>query len=361
VIDLDGTLVLTDMLHESALRALREKPLNSLRIPFWLLRGKAALKSNLADLTAFNPTSLPYNQDLVDWLKLQRAQGRKLILCTASDYSIATAISKHLDIFDEVIASDGVTNLAGSHKSKALEQRFGHAGFDYVGNSRDDLDVWQHARRAIVVNASVEVTKKAATYCKVERVFHSPPLGIDSWSRVLRLQQWLQNLLIFVPFLAAHQFTDLDTWLALIPAFFSFNLCASSVYIIYDLMVLESDRQHPHKHNRPFASGLFPVWIGVVLAPVLLFSSLVLALYVNSTFLTWLALYFLLTCIYLLGLKRLILVDCLILTMLYTLRIVAGASVPESLKLSFWLLASFVLLFFALVFLKRYAELGELC
>jgi phosphoserine phosphatase len=333
VVDLDGTLVLTDMLHESALKALRENPLNSLRIPFWLWRGKAALKSNLADLTAFTPTSLPYNQDVLDWLKLQRAQGRKLILCTASDYSIATPIAEHLGIFDEVIASDGVTNLAGSRKSKALEQRFGHAGFDYVGNSRSDLDVWQHARRAVVVNASDAVTRQAGTYCKVERVFPSVPLRIATWSRVLRVHQWLPNLLIFVPFLTAHQFTDLDTWLALILAFFSFNLSASSVYIINDLMRLEGDRQHPHKQNRPFASGLFPVWGGVVLAPVLLISSLVLACYVNGPFVTWLVLYFLLTCIYALGLKRLLLVDCLILTMLYTLRILAGASVPESLNL----------------------------
>ena len=353
MVDLDGTLVLTDMLHESALRALRENPLNSLRIPYWLLRGKAALKSNLADLTAFNPNSLPYNQDLVDWLKLQRAQGRKLVLCTASDYSIATAISEHLGIFDEVMASNGVTNLAGSHKINALEQRFGHAGFDYVGNSRDDLNVWQRARRAVIVNASDAVTRQAGNYCEVERVFPPPTLGITTWSRVLRVHQWPQNLLLFVPFLAAHQFTDLDIWIALILAFFSFNLCTSSVYITNDLMDLESDRQHPHKHNKPFASGLLPVWIGAVLTPVLLITSLALACYVDVTFLIWLVFYFGLTCLYCLELKRLLLVDCLILAVLYTLRIVAGASVPESLKLSFWLLASSVFLFFSLALLKK--------
>jgi 4-hydroxybenzoate polyprenyltransferase/phosphoserine phosphatase len=356
VVDLDGTLIRTDMLHESALRVLRDNPLDTLRIPYWLSRGKAVLKRHLASRSEFDPSSLPYNHDLLNWLKQQRAQGRKLILCTASDASIATAISKHLGVFDEVMASDGIKNLAGKHKAEALEQRFGHAGFDYAGNSRSDLPVWQSARRAIIVNASADLTEKVQAFCEVEQIFPTPSLSLKALRRVLRVHQWLKNLLLFVPLFAAHQFTNLDAWPALILAFFSFSLCASSVYIANDLLDLESDRLHPRKCKRPFASGLVPAWIGVVLAPLLLLVSLVLAREVGGTFLAWLVFYFVLTCVYSLGLKRLILLDCLTLAMLYTLRIVAGAA-AANMGLSFWLLAFSVFLFLSLAFVKRYAEL----
>ncbi len=356
IVDLDGTLIHTDMLHESALRVLRDHPFYLLFIPYWLSQGKAVLKQNLSHRTGFDASSLPYNHDLLDWLKQQRIQGRKLILCTASDHAIAVAIADYLGIFDEIMASDGTTNLAGKHKAEALEQRFGHAGFDYAGNSRADLAVWQRARQAIVVNASAKVAQKAAHVCAVERVFAPHSVGFSAWRRMLRIHQWMKNGLLFVPLLAAHQLTNTDAWLALVLAFFSFSLCASSVYIVNDLLDLESDRQHPRKRMRPFASGLVPASVGVALAPVLLLSSLALALHVGSHFLSWLLFYFVLTCAYSWGLKRLMLLDCLTLAMLYTLRIVAGAA-AISMGLSFWLLAFSVFLFLSLAFVKRYAEL----
>ena len=356
MVDLDGTLIRTDMLHESALMALRYRPLDVLRIPYWLLRGKALMKRRLAPRADFDPGSLPYNLDLLNWLKQQRAESRKLILCTASDLSIATTISAHLGIFDEVMASDGIRNLAGDHKADALEQRFGHGGFDYAGNSRADLAVWKRARRAVLVNVSPSLEKEATACCDVEKIFPPPAIGVGTWRRVLRVHQWLKNLLLFVPVVAAHRLADTDVWPALILAFLSFSLCASSVYIVNDLLDLESDRLHPRKRQRPFASGLVPAWMGVVLAPLLLLISLLLARYVGGTFFPWLLFYFAVTCAYSWGLKRLILVDCLTLAMLYTLRIVAGAAAANN-SLSFWLLAFAVFLFLSLAFVKRYAEL----
>ena len=356
VVDLDGTLIRTDMLHESALRILRDKPLDVLFIPYWLSQGKAVLKRNLSNRTDFDPSSLPYNQELLDWLKQQRIQGRRLILCTATDHAIAQAISNYLGIFDEVMASDGTTNLAGKHKAQALVQRFGHAGFDYAGNSRADLAVWQYARQAIVVNASGKVTQRAGEICEVEHIFPSPSSSLSTWRRVLRVHQWMKNGLLFVPLLAAHQIANTEAWLALTLAFLSFSLCASSVYIVNDLLDLESDRQHPRKRNRPFASGLVPASVGVALAPLLLLGSFALAQYVGGHFILWLLFYFVLTCAYSWRLKSLMLLDCLTLAMLYTLRIVAGAA-AMSMGLSFWLLAFSVFLFLSLAFVKRYAEL----
>jgi 4-hydroxybenzoate polyprenyltransferase len=344
------------MLHESALWMLRDQPMNVLRMPGWLMKGKATLKRELADRADFNPASLPYNRHLLAWLEQERTNGRRLILCTASDRSIADAIARHLGVFDEVMASDGAVNLAGANKALALEQRFGEGGFDYVGNSNADLAVWARARRAIVVNASRRLLRKAGEHCEVEQVFPRAKLGLRALSKVLRVHQWMKNLLLFIPLMAGHQFGSIGPWLALMLAFVSFSLCASTVYIANDLLDLESDRLHPRKHARPFASGLVPAWMGVVLAPVLLLVSLVLGAYVGGNFLPWLLFYFLVTCAYSWSLKRLILVNCLTLAMLYTLRIVAGAAAAD-VTLSFWLLAFSVFLFLSLAFVKRYAEL----
>lgn len=356
IVDLDGTLIHTDMLHESALQVSRASPIDLFRIPRWLLQGKAVLKRELASRSSFDASLLPYNEALLSWLKEERAGGRRIILCTASDRRIAEAIASHVGVFDEVLASDGVTNLAGDSKAEVLEQRFGHGGFDYAGNSSADLKVWRRARKAIVVNGRPGLARKTAALCGVEREFPPRQQGVTVWRKVLRVHQWLKNVLLFVPLVAAHRVTDVEDWLTLLLAFISFSLCASTVYIANDLLDLESDRAHPRKRLRPFASGAVPAWQGVLLAPLLLAASLALGAMVGGSFLPWLSFYFVLTCAYSWSLKRVMLLDCITLAMLYTLRITAGAA-ALSIPLSFWLLAFSVFLFLSLAFVKRYAEL----
>ena len=355
-VDLDGTLILTDTLHESAVRALRSHPLQTLQIPLWLAQGKAHLMQRLANLTEFDASALPYNHALIVWLKEQRALGRRLILCTASDRLMADAIASHLGIFDEVMASDGVNNLSARHKAAALKERFGHRGFDYAGNSADDLPVWSEARHAIVVNASASVQRQAHQQCEVEKEFPSLSSHAGALPSVLRMHQWLKNLLLFIAPLAAHQTPGADLSSILLLAFFSFSLCASAVYIANDLFDLDSDRHHPRKRLRPFASGRVSVAKGVVLFPLLLLNAFLFAIPVGSAFVGWLLFYFLLTCAYSWSLKRVVLIDCLVLAMLYTVRIIAGAA-AAGISLSFWLLAFAVFLFLSLAFVKRYAEL----
>jgi 4-hydroxybenzoate polyprenyltransferase/phosphoserine phosphatase len=356
IVDLDGTLIHTDMLHESALRATRERPFDVLRMPLWLMRGKAVLKDRLASRSSFDAALLPYNDELLAWLKEERAAGRRIVLCTAADRAIAEAVAAHLGVFDEVLASDGSINLAGERKAEALERRYGHRGFDYAGNSSADLHVWRRARKAIVVNGGRGLAGKAEALCGVEREFPPPPRAIATWRHVLRVHQWLKNVLLCMPLVAAHRIADVEGWLTLALAFASFSLCASTVYIANDLLDLESDRAHPRKRNRPFASGAVPAWHGVLLAPLLFAASLALGSTVGGSFLPWLLSYFALTCVYSFGLKRVILLDCITLAMLYTLRIVAGAA-ALSIPLSFWLLAFAAFLFLSLAFVKRYAEL----
>lgn len=355
-VDLDGTLIHTDMLHETALGLFRDRPLAVLQIPAWLARGKAVMKQLIAERVQMDVAALPYNESLLAWLRIQRAHGRRLILCTASDTRLAVAIATHLGIFDDVMASDGQTNLSGVSKAEALVRRFGEKGFDYAGNATPDLAVWQRARRAVVVNASASVARQAESLCELEQVFPSPQTGWGVWLRMLRVHQWMKNGLLFVPLLAAHQLADFAAWRSLLLAWIAFSLCASSVYIANDLLDLGSDRLHPRKRRRPFAAGLIPAWWGVVLAPVLCGVSVGLAAMVGGGFLGLLFAYFVLTCAYSLGLKRVVLIDCLTLAILYTLRIVAGGAAAQ-LPISFWLLAFSVFLFLSLSFVKRFAEL----
>jgi 4-hydroxybenzoate polyprenyltransferase/phosphoserine phosphatase len=355
-VDLDGTLIQTDTLHELCLHLFHHHPTKIFLLPLWLVSGKAHLKKKLSEITTLDFASLPYRLDLIDWLKEQKALGHQLILCTASDRAVANAIAAHLDLFDEVIASDGEINLAGKYKKKALENRFGDHGFIYVGNSNADLEVWQSAYQAVVVNAKKDLIKKAAQLTVVAKIFQSPPITLDSWRRVLRVHQYLKNLLLFLPLLAAHQITDVQSLELLLLAFLSFSLCASSVYITNDLIDLDSDRQHPRKRKRPFAQGVVPIKYGVILAPIILIMSFLLANAVGSHFFGWLMAYFLITVAYSLRLKRYLLIDCLTLATLYTLRIIAGAS-AIALSLSFWLLAFSIFIFLSLAFIKRYAEL----
>lgn len=356
VVDLDGTLINTDMLHETSVSFVGNAPHAAFMLPIWLLRGKAHLKRQLATRATVDVAVLPYNVALVEALRQEKAIGRPIVLCTASDVQVARQIADHLGVFDDVMASDGVRNLAGASKAEALCDRFGRKGFDYIGNSSADLDVWAVADGAWVVNAPSSVLDRARSVVRVDKEMPFEPAGINAVIKALRAHQWLKNLLLFVPMLAAHQLVAVEDWVSMFLAFASFSLCASSVYIGNDLMDLNSDRTHPRKRRRPFASGRMSILQGVGLAPILLGVSVAVGMQVSAAFLGWLALYFLVTCAYSMGVKRLIVVDCLTLALLYTLRIVAGAA-AVGLSMSFWLLAFSVFLFLSLAFVKRYAEL----
>lgn len=356
-VDLDGTLVKTDTLHEALVRLLKENPFSLLNIVIWMFRGKAYLKEKLANKIIINPTNLPYNTELIDWLKNQKKIGRKLILCTASDIRVANAISDYLNIFDDVIASNGANNLAGKNKANILIDRFGVEGFDYVGNSKVDIHVWKFACKAIIVNASKKIIKDVKSFMEIELIINNINNNKFSlWIKALRIHQWLKNLLLFVPVLAAHKFVTIVDFEALLVAFLSFSVCASSVYIANDIFDLESDRGHPRKSKRPFASGELEVWKGIIVSLILLIASFLLATKVNQTFTTCLIIYFTLTCLYSLKLKQFVLVDCLSLAILYTLRIISGSFVLD-LPISFWILTFSVFLFLSLAFVKRYSEL----
>jgi 4-hydroxybenzoate polyprenyltransferase len=356
VVDLDGTLLRIDLLHESALTLLRSDPLSVLRLPGWLAGGKAHLKREIARRVSLDFSGMPYHEELVEWLRSERARGRRLVLATASDEKLAEGVAAHLPIFDEVLASDGETNNASHRKAAALVERYGERGFDYVGNSNADMAVWERSRRAVLVSAPPKIRRAAAQRVQVDREFGAAPAGIRAWVKALRLHQWMKNLLLFLPLLGSHQIFDAGLLAAVFIAFIAFGLCASSVYVVNDLMDLESDRHHPRKRLRPFAAGVLSPLTGVAMAGLLLVSSFTIAALVAPAFLAWLGVYFVITVAYTFGLKRKEIVDAISLAGLYTLRIIAGGA-AVGLPASFWLLAFSLFLFLSLAFVKRYSEL----
>lgn len=354
-VDLDGTLLRSDILYESLLALLSRNPLYVFLLPIWLLRGKAALKHEIAKRTELDVATLPYDSRVIDALRETAVRPR--VLCTASSAKFAEAIAAHLGLFEMVIASDERRNLSGLNKASVLSERFGAKAFDYAGNDAVDLHVWRQSRHAWVVNGSPSLARQAADVCEVAN--HLPGTGgtVRSWVRAIRIHQWLKNLLVFVPMLASHRFWELEAVAASILAFVAFGLCASGVYVLNDLLDLPSDRRHPRKCSRPFASGELKLVHGLAAAPLLTLAGFGLALAVSPMFAAALLGYYVMTLAYSLRLKRVVMVDVVLLAALYTVRIIGGALAINA-ELSFWLLAFSMFIFLSLAILKRYTELA---
>lgn len=357
VIDLDGTLLRSDLLLETGLVFLRNQPHRFLTPLQWLTQGKAALKHGLAHATDIDVSVLPYDKAVIELIKAERERGRCVVLATASHRRLADRVAGHLQLFDEVIATDAERNLSARAKRDALVQSFGERGFDYAGNSQDDLPVWGAARHAYVVNCTPAIERRAQELGNVVAVLPPERVVFGDWLKALRLHQWLKNLLIFVSLFASHRYTELPLVLDALLAFLCFGLCASSVYILNDLLDLGDDRHHVRKRFRPFASGRLSIQSGLVMIPVLLASAFALALWqLPFAFTAGLGMYYAVTLAYSLSLKRRMVIDVIALAALYTLRIVIGA-IALSITLSFWLLAFSMFMFLSLALVKRYAEL----
>ncbi len=356
-VDLDGTLIRTDLLLESALGLLRRNPLYGFGFLWWLRRGRAHLKREIAKRARIDVPRLPYDSRVIEWL---RGDGtRRRVLCTASDRLLADAVAAHVGGFEAVLASDGERNLAGRHKVEALRDLFGTRGFDYAGNAAVDLAVWSEARRAIVANASPALLRRVRSACAIEHVFERGTRRWRTWLTALRVHQWPKNLLVFVAMFAAHLALDPRAIRDATIAFAAFSLCASGAYLLNDLLDLDADRRHPHKRLRPFAAGTLPIGAGLVAAPLLTVAAFAVAALLPQPFPLVLLAYLATTLAYSFLFKRVVMLDVVVLAALYTIRIIGGA-VAVSVPASSWLLAFSMFLFLSLAMLKRYAELHRI-
>jgi 4-hydroxybenzoate polyprenyltransferase/phosphoserine phosphatase len=357
-VDLDGTLIKTDLIWESIVRLLKRNPAYFFAILFWWTRGRAYLKKEVGRRIRLDAVTLPYNKEVEEFIRAQRQEGRRVILATASDEQLARQVADFLGCFDEVLASDGRTNMRAHEKARQLAERFGPRGFDYAGNSSVDLPVWEQAREAIVVSDSSALASRAEQRARISRVFASGQNWLRGLVKAARPHHWVKNLILFVPLLTAHKLFNFPQLLQAILGFAAFCLCASAVYILNDLLDIEADRHHPTKRSRPFASGEIALPVGLALIPLLLMGAVAFAVFLPWHFAAVLGIYALLTTTYSLRFKEVPLLDVFCLAALYTIRLIAGHEAAV-VKYSFWLLVFSMFLFLSLALLKRFTELVE--
>ena len=358
--DLDGTLVKSDMIYETVNQLICSKPWRVFEI-FWnLVKGKTAFKKFLAEKAEIDVTSLPYNPHLMSWLVEQKKRGRYIVLATATHRILADKIAEYTKLFDEVLASAAGVNLKSGQKRDALIRKFGKHGFDYVGNEQADVPVWEAANVVHIVSSNKTFIRRVELLTqKTANTFPSVEVGVLSCLfKALRVHQWMKNLLVFIPLVLAYPLIpDGSAEGTALLAFILFGITASSVYILNDLSDLSNDRLHRSKKNRMFASGNLSIGLGWVLWPALLILSFaVSSFFMNMKFIYVMLGYLLLTVMYSFRLKQIAMLDVLTLAMLYTARIVAGA-VALNLPISFWLLGFSIFIFLSLAFMKRFSEL----
>src|SRR6266481_8276734 len=325
-VDLDGTLIRGNLLWECVLVLLKTHPVTLLLLPFWLLAGRASLKRHVAARTNLDPARLPYRQQVLDLIQQEKATGRRIALVTAADRALAEAIASYLGLFDEVHASDGQLNLKGANKAAFLAQHFIQTGFDYVGDSAADVEVWRNARAAYVVGTEARA-EQAAAVTTLRATILEPRVSfrtsLGTWVNALRGHHWAKNLLLFLPLILSHNLA-VEPLVRTLAGFALYGLCASGLYILNDLLDLHSDREHPWKKARPFAAGDISIPQGLLASLILLSSALGLGFLLNAKFGCALLGYATLTMWYSLYLKKIALLDVFVLSSFYSFRIQIG-------------------------------------
>lgn len=356
-VDMDGTLLRTDALHEAVWTYLRSNPLRICNVFFWILLGRSVFKDEIFSRVTLSIDTLPVNDMVLEFITREKERGRMLILATASPAVIAQQVAKRFLIFDEVLATDRNKNLKGVNKATALVDRFGLRSFDYIGDSAADLHVWEKAHTAHCVGTLPKHKLSDSVY-RGEDFPVITKSRIAELLRAIRVHQWVKNFLVFIPAMMAHSIIEPTVLSNATRAFFAFSFTASAVYVLNDLIDIDSDRIHKSKRRRPFASGSLPLWLGFLLIPFLI-SIAVLFSPLQPDFLVVLLGYFLLTTCYSFFLKRIVLLDIFTLASLYTVRIFAGSVATDTL-ISPWLLAFSVFIFLSLACVKRASEIYNL-
>lgn len=358
-VDLDGTLVKSDTLWDSVFALVRQQPAMLLQLPLWVLKGKASFKARVTSAVTLDTAHLPYNRPLLQYLEQQHAAGREIYLATAADTRLAGRIAAEHDVFSGVLGSDGSTNLAGGNKLEAFRRKFADGRFDYIGNALPDIPLLKDSIAPMVANPQfrLRMALRGKGIKPVKEFVDRTPMR-RSVLKAIRLHQWAKNVLIFLPLLLAHNRNLHLAFLNLL-AFLSFSLCASSTYIVNDLLDIEADRRHPKKRLRPFASGDLSIFAGLQVIGLFVAVSLAITFLLPKIFLFWLAAYTASTLAYSLRLKRMVLVDVVLLSGLYTLRILAGSAATD-IKISPWLASFSIFFFLSLAIVKRFSELENL-
>lgn len=360
ICDLDDTLLKTDLLFEQWILLLKTKPLMFLQSLFWLFKGRAYFKNRIATLTSLSAATLPYRTEVIEVLKAYRSDSNNvLVLASASPTIWLDPIAAHLGLFDRTLGSSATTNLKGKAKFAALQEIIGRNSFTYIGDHEVDLEIWKHSTSIIAVNPSKSLSTKISLLKKETKTLIDPKRNIAKiLAKQLRPHQWIKNILVFLPAVASHRYLDLSVLGNTLLGFASFSLIASFVYVLNDLLDLNADRAHHSKKNRPLACGLLPIRRGIAILPILFFGAVGIGFFLPPYYLGWLAVYLGLNIAYSFYLKQSVIIDVIILSFMYTLRIFAG-SAATAIPISEWLLSFSTLFFFSLACVKRYTEISR--
>lgn len=356
IVDLDGTLIRSDLLMECFWRGMGTAPVATLRTSFARLRQRPALKAELADIATPELSRVPINDAVAAAIEAARTAGRPVYLISGSTARLVRAMGDLHGPFDGMEGSSGIVNLTSTRKRDWLVERFGESGFDYIGDSRADIPVWKVARRALVAQAAPRfLALLQARGLSVEPV--GPGWRWQALLQAMRPHQWLKNVLLFLPLLAAHRFDIPGIGAAMLGAI-AFSLLASAIYIVNDLTDLDADRLHEKKRFRPFAAGTVPIRVGMAASVALGVAGLAIGTLMSPWLLAVLLVYLVATLSYSIHLKRVRWVDVTMLASLYTLRVVAGA-VAAGVATSGWLIGFVFPVFLSLGCVKRLTELSR--
>jgi 4-hydroxybenzoate polyprenyltransferase/phosphoserine phosphatase len=356
-VDLDGTLVATDTLHECLLCMARHRPWQVFLLPFWLLRGKAYFKHRVADATAGLLGQLPYREAVVAYIREHSNGSGGVLLTTAADERIARQVAKELPIFAHVLASDSRTNLSGERKLEEIKRYAEGRPFAYMGDHRKDIPIWLASQCAIMVGNSEKLRSQIGPGPNLVVIPKERNATLRDWIRQLRCHQWSKNLLLLVPLVLGHLVTHLPSLFAAIMAVAAFSMMASAVYIANDLIDLPYDRQHPKKSKRPIASGAISIQAAALAAVVLTAGAFLISiLFLSPAFIGALLGYVAMNAAYSLWLKRVEIVDVILLAGFYIYRVIVGAIAIDVVP-TFWLLVFSMFFFLGLGIVKRFSDL----
>lgn len=354
-VDLDNTLVTTDLLHEGIVSALKINPLLIFLLPFWLLRGKAYFKREIMKRATVDVQTLPVNVGLLSWLNAQKIDGRKIHLVSGSDQGIVDSVaSRFYPLFDSALGSDGVVNNTGASKLETIRSIAGN-NCVYVGDSKVDLEIWNGLGSAALAGSGIKLKSRLSDDVKVVAEFPVKRIDAKILLKALRVHQWAKNLLMFLPLFLSGGVYNVDKLCYVFGGFIVFGLIASGSYLLNDLFDITSDRMHRSKKNRPLASGDLSIKRAVLLISFIsIMCALVVPLFGFDFLLTAVS-YLIITISYSFFVKTKAIIDILTLALLFTLRIVAGIALSET-EMSPWLLAFSMFFFLSLAGIKRYSE-----
>jgi 4-hydroxybenzoate polyprenyltransferase/phosphoserine phosphatase len=355
VVDLDGTLFLSDTLQEILAATASRSPALAIAILSRIVYGRPTLKRYATENSDLDVASLPLRRDLMQLLNVERSRGRAIHLVTAADQAMADRVSSTFAIFTSAVGSDGTRNLKAQAKLEYLRKQFPN-GFIYAGDSRADRPIFRAARGVILcdVNRAVARDVAASDTPVIAEFRQSEPLW-KAWLRALRVRQWARNALIFVPLLVGHTLSEPKSVAMTCIGFLLLCAAASGTYLITGLAEIDADRRDASKREQPFANGRISIFAGFAAAVALIGGSLIAATFLSPAFASILLAYFVMSMLFSFYFNRISIFDVLTISALYTSRIVMGVSLSTS-QQSPWLLSFSMCLFFSLALAKRHAE-----